>query len=255
MTIKCCLVAIVAIVCAAITLPDNSGSVQDNNPLMFDEVRHTLASRSAPLRTTFEELELWSENIVRGRILNDARMVFQFNSISQPTVPTMGHNFVSLEILEVFKGDLSVGDIITLAEPYRIINGVLITPSNYLPSIPYQEYFFFLSEQRTNPEPADHYGIFWLEHDYRSRFHIPNNRADIAMLSRNAESLVLATTYISRLPMERAIFTANETYVRLWQDVIEAYMDWRRPAIPSFRFQAESTSLQEATQYDFGGVR
>ena len=133
--IKCCLVAIVAITCTAVVFLDNSDSSHENYPLIFDQVFHTHASRIVPLANTLEGLESRSENIVRGRILNDARMVFQFSQFD-PTVINIGHNFVSLEILEVFTGNLSVGEVITIAEPYYIIDRVLITHANYLPSNP-----------------------------------------------------------------------------------------------------------------------
>ena len=239
MYIKCCITAIAAIICVAVILPDNSS---ESYPLVFDEVQHTLASRSIPLGTTLEELQRGTESIVRGRIQNDARMVWQFNNILTPTVPTTGNNFVSLEILEVIQGDLRVGDVITLAEPYFILDGVLITFGNYLPSIPYQEYFFFLDEQRTFPEPEEYYGIFWVSHCYRGRFHIPNSRADISRLRNNAENLLLATTYISNVALDEARVTVNNVYMSLWQEVIEAYMDWSRPPVPSYMFQADNVS-------------
>jgi len=251
--IKCCLVAIVAITCAAVVLSNDSYNPQENYQIEFYQIFHTHASRIVPLATTLEGLESRSENIVRGRILNDARMVFQFSQFD-PTVVNIGHNFVSLEILEVVKGDLNVGEIITLAEPYYVEERVLITHANYLPSIPYQEYFFFLSAQRTNPDPEEFAGIFWVLQENRGRFHIPNSRADISRLRHNAENLVLATTYISNLPMMEARLTVNDIYMSLWQEVIETYMDWRHPPIPNYRFHVDNTSLYEATQQEFSGT-
>jgi len=255
MAIKCCLVTIIVVACTAVILSDNSNNSQENYPLIFDQIHHTSMTRYIPLGTTLEGLQRFgTENIVRGRILNDARMVLQFSQF-RPDEIIMGHIFVSLEILEVFKGNLSVGDVITLAESYYIADSVLITHANYLPSIPYQEYFFFLSGQRTNPEPEEFAGIFWTMHDYRSRFPVPDSRADMSRLLNNVEDLVLATSYISNLPMTEARLTVNEIYMNLWQEVIEVFMDWRRPPIPSYRFQADNISSQEVTQHDFDGVR
>ena len=225
--IKCCLVAIVAIVCTAVILPDHSSDLQVNYPQEFEEMQRIPGSLMRPLVTNLEELELRSANIVRGRILNDARIVWQ---------PTSGTNLVSLEILEVFKGNLRVGDIITLAETYWVEDGVLITCSNYLPSIPHQEYFFFLTEQHTNAAVEEFEGIFWVVSFNRGRFHIPNSMADISRLRHNEEKLLMATTYISNLSLEQATLTIDDVYMSLWQEVIEAYMDWSRPPVPSHMF-------------------
>ena len=244
--LKCCLVATVAVAFATFILTDNSGYSQENYSLSFDKIHHTPTSAVIPLGTTVQELQIWSDNIVRGRILNDARIVWEH--------PDWGHNFVSLEILEVIKGDIGVGDIITLVESYYILDGVLITYSNYLPSIPYQEYFFFLTEQITAPSPEMYVGAFWLAQSYRSRFHIPNSRADISRLRHNEESLILATTYISNLPLEEAILTISDIYMSLWQEVIGAYMDWSRPPVPSYMFHVDNISSQEAAQQGFGDL-
>ena len=250
--LKCCLTATVALVLAAVIITDNTYNSPGNYPLIFDEVLHTPVSRLIPLGTTLEELQRGTENIVRGRILNDARIIWQFNYASRPTVPSMGHNFVSLEILEVFKGALKIGDVITIAEPYYVLDGVLITYGNYLPSIPYQEYFFFLSGQNTFPDPEEFVGIFWVSHSYRGRFHIPNRMADVLRLRHNEENLLLATSYISNLPLEQATRSISDIYMSLWQEVMEAYMDWTRPPVPSYMFRADNISSQEATPHDFG---
>ena len=173
----------------------------------FDEVVDTPAS-FAFTETTLAGLLYRAENVVRGRMGDDARIVFQFNDYFNPERPTGGDNLVSLEILEVIQGNLRVGDIITIVEPYSIEDGILYTRDNYLPSIPHQEYFFFLSEQidsRVRTEAL--IGAYWVLHGERSRFPVPAS-------GQNLDEIDLAFGSHANV----------ELYMRLWQDVLDAFM-------------------------------
>jgi len=130
----------------------------------FDSVQYGHVSRIF-VAETFEHLEYVSRNIVRGRMGDDAR------PISERSDGLAGANIVSLEILEVISGDLEVGETITILEPYFVQGGVLYTSQNYLPSIPYQEYIFFLRPRRTEPELIA--GMFWVSHGERGRYPMP----------------------------------------------------------------------------------
>ena len=152
---------------------------------------------------TLEDLEEMSANIVRGRMGDDARILFQ---------TVVGHNFVSLEILEIIKGELNIGDIITIVEPYQIDDGVFFTSSNYMPSFPHQEYFFFLSDQIDYENiPKQYYGAFWVLHGEKGRFPVPSNIADTQSLN----AVEFGLSYL----------VDNELYMRLWQKVINAYIN------------------------------
>jgi hypothetical protein len=185
--------------------PDVSEPMYGAHHGEFDYVVYMPASRFF-FETTLEGLERRATNIVRGRIMNDARMVLRVNGRI-----TTGNNLVSFEIYEVIKGDLSVGDVITISEPYYIVDRRFFTHSNYMPSIPYQEYIFFLSEQRTAPSPPEFVGIFPVIHGDRGRYRVPSGGR--AMEAYTASELSVGTA-------------GNfDLYMYLWRAVIEAFVD------------------------------
>ena len=235
-----CVIA-VGFVSAIAFLQSGYVNSREDNPLSFNEVIIGAASY-AFFETTLEGLEYRSANIVRGRVGGDSRMVFQYTDYFRPEHRTLGNNIVSLEILEVFQGNLRVGDIITIVEPYEILDGVLHTVLNYLPSVPYKEYFFFLSDPITslieNPDPEALYGAFWVIQGSTARFPVPVSRAD--MLNYTAADLSLARETINNLPV-------NDLYMYLWQSVVDAYMDWSRPPVPAYRIRSGDVD----TQHDF----
>ena len=160
--------------------------------------------------TTLEALSAWAPNIVRGYLKDDARIVRSFHYTTPYTrIPTGGRNFVSLVILEVIQGDeISVGETITIMEPYYIVGGVFRTMENYMPSTPYKEYIFFLDPQSTSEfASGEAVGAFWVAHGHRSRFPVPApgqslDEIDLALGSR-----------------------ANvEIYMSLWQEVLDAFV-------------------------------
>jgi len=238
--IKYIFIAVAAACCvylAYVSPLDTHGS-QEDYQTRFDEVVYHHASRLWN-ETTVEGLEYRATNVVRGRVLNDSRMVFQFNDVFHPDRITTGNNAVSLEIVEVFKGNLNVGDVITILELYYIVDRTLFTDSNYMPSMPYQEYFFFLSEQLTNYGRSEeaHFceGLlngFWVLHGERGRFLIPSNRVNMVQ-NYSLSDLSLGTVGDSDL------------YMRLWQEVIDTYMNWRLPPVPRDRFRQDALRTQD----------
>ena len=156
--------------------------------------------------TTLAGLEYRAANIVRGRMGNDARIVFQTDDFQG------GHNVVSFEIYEVIKGDLSAGQTIRIVEPYIIKDDILLTYANYLPSTPYHEYFFFLGAQLPNHLPEGFAGSFITIHGERSRFPVPD-AARASIQAFNADELALGA------------YADTEVYMSIWQEVIAAYMN------------------------------
>lgn len=160
--------------------------------------------------TTLEGLESRAANIARAHVGNDARSVFQFPDAPDPTRPQRGHTLTSIEITQVIKGTLAVGDTITIVEPYYIFENVLHTRSHYLPSRPGQEYFFLLGNQLSEWAPEGYEGAYAVVNSERGRFPVPGSRANMQNYSR--KDLSLGTR-------------ANlELYMRLWQEVVNAYM-------------------------------
>jgi len=166
-----------------------------------------------------------SPNIVRGRMGNDARIIYTEDGF--PSV-----NMVSLEVLEVIKGELSVGETIRIVEQYLIRGGVLFSRDDYLPSIPYQEYIFFLETHRTEPTLCGSISAFWVIDGERARFPIPIGRGRAASLTYylGEDGRFCASTQ----NFNSAIFGlgshANiDIYMQLWEDVMNEFV---LPSIP-----------------------
>ena len=215
MKLKC----LACILAAALLLLVGCGNtdVRPHHYGSFREVIDAPGSRG-PLAETLEELEERVPNIVRGRIGSDARIVYQFTSITYPDRPTLGHNRVSLEILEVIQGDLRVGETICILEPYYIFGRTLFTWANYMPSIPYQEYIFFLGYQLTEmitdtiARPEEYVGAYYVRQGEFGRFPVlTDTEADIQNFSANDLSL--------------GRYANIELYLRLWQDVLDAFIN------------------------------
>ena len=181
----------------------------------FDEVMHIHVSPAPNWRPleSIADLEEMTPNIVRARMGDDAEIVFQINEL-RPERPSAGHNIVSIEILEVIKGDLQAGETIRIVEPYYINDGTLISFCSYLPSIPGREYFLFLSYPITRERgfegiPEEYLDAFWVIHGANGRFYIPNAGADLNHFT--AEDLSMGAI--------------TDLHLRLWQEVIDAYMN------------------------------
>ena len=177
----------------------------------FDGVSYGIVNRAfgPPRALTLADLEYRTPNIVRGRLLNDAHMVFQFGHEAHPTIVTFGHNVVSLEILEVIKGDLRAGDTIRIREPYYIHHRALFTGSDYLPSTPYIEYIFFLSNVVTGSSVEGLNGAFPTADSERSRFPVLCG-ADAQDFSDTVFGL--------------GTHADVEVYARLWEEVMNAFI-------------------------------
>lgn len=183
--------------------------------------------------TTLQGLSARTTHIVRGRMGDDARISLGFSDHEPPRLST-GSNLVSFEILEVLYGDLVVGDTITLVEPYYIVpfdileanrfnvegmdrsgDGVFFTYVNYLPSIPHQEYIFFLTPPFSDDIPGireELLGGFPVVHGERSRFRIP---ADTRARVEGFDAVELSLSpYVN-----------FDSYMQLWQEVMDAFVN------------------------------
>ena len=162
--------------------------------------------------TTLEELktEYWAPNVVRGRMADDARIVFE-----RPDRRNSGINLVSLEILEVIQGNLMVGETIAIIEPYFITGGALRTWGNYMPSTPHQEYFLFLEDQRTIPMDGENITGFFVIYGERGRYPIPSNVAGIQSFS---------AAMFNDLNFGLGSYADVQTYMQLWEDVMNEWV-------------------------------
>ena len=194
----------------------------------FTEMVFTPSSRLFN-ETTLEGLEYRATHIVKGRMGNDARISLGFSDHTPPRL-RLGSNLVSLEILEVFYGDIEKGDTILLVEPYYIVPfdileenhfdltgvdrsayGVFFTVVDYLPSIPYREYIFFLGPQFSDEVREEIQGGFPVAHGERSRFLIP--------VDTRVRALDLSSHELSVGP-----YAELDVYMSLWREVMDAYV-------------------------------
>ena len=165
--------------------------------------------------TTLEELEYRTPNIVRGRVADDAR------TILDPLDGAPRSQAVSLELLEVIQGGLGIcrtghtRRTIIIIEPY-------IPLGSHMPSLAHQEYFFFLSDpfvRRHDSHPEEYDGARFVMWGANGRFLVPRSRE--AMQYYSAQDLSITEVGLT------------EEYIRLWEEVIDAYMIW--PDIPPRR--------------------
>lgn len=152
-------------------------------------------------------LEERATHVIRGCVKNDSRIVYSSQGRALA-------NTVSIEIIDVIKGNIEIGSVIKIVEPYFIENYVLYTYGNYLPSKVNQEYFFFLGEQiiSTNSRqvPDGYNGAYDVMNAERGRYLVPkNNRQEAMSYSRKALSLG-----------KRSI----DEYMRFYQSVIDNYI-------------------------------
>ena len=217
---RCVFIVIMALFIAGCANSQTAEKPQEARPHHHGSFEEVAYMHGLPLyyETTFADLEPRAETIVRGRMGDDARIIFQYSEL-RPNMRITGNNIVSFEVLEVIRGSIGVGDTIKIAEPYYIIDGVLLTHSNYMPSTPHQEYFFFLLNPLTENVPEGYEGAFWVVHGERSRFPVP--AADMA---RDGAFAAYAQAF-SAADLGLGTYANIELYMSLWQEVIDAYMN------------------------------
>ena len=126
---------------------------RDNTGLRYDEMQSIGNSFRSYDAENLEELEKYSEVIVRGYINDDSETVLQRLSDDKDSKEyntiLAGHTVSTLCVTEVYKGDINTGDSLKIAEPYYAVErrekNILIYSDNYLPSEIDGEYIFFLS--------------------------------------------------------------------------------------------------------------
>jgi len=177
--------------------------------------------------TTLKGLEDRSSNVVKGRLGDDAKTAYAtWGGLS----PFPVYSVVSLKITDVILGNLKVGEVIKIIEPYYIDNRVLWTYSNYLPSIANREYIFFLGNQAIDKAPKGCEYAYFVIHDERGRYLVPSEERD-------------STGHLSANDYKREDLSLGEMnidlYMQLYQDVIDAYIKTRSTENTFSRYIAE----------------
>ena len=155
-------------------------------------------------------LENLSELIVKGRILSNSESVVK----NPPKGGISGYTLTKVEIAEVFSGEASVGDIITLVEPYfEALLGdgktYIITRSGYLPSIIEGEYILFLvKNQGSDPRRNGSYEMY---NTIMGRYPVPK------------QTNIEGSAIISNQEMSLTEDTNTLDYREVFEDVLDKY--------------------------------
>jgi hypothetical protein len=166
-----------------------------------------LATTMAYFDETLDEIEERASYIIKGRVLGNAETVYSVINKGDPLF-----SVVSVEVVEVFKGDVTVGETIRILEPYYINDRTLYTFSNYLPSKSNQEYIFFFARQQAERSgvPEISVGAYHVDNQERGRYLVPNDmQIKERRFTRNELSLGKLDTDI---------------YMDIYQDVIDSYI-------------------------------
>ena len=191
----------------------------------FDNITFGAVSREF-YETTREGLEYWATNIVRARMMDDATIVFARTDQANPERITLGYNIVSINIIEVVSGDLTAGQTIRIIEPYFVYNGVLDIWADYMPSVPHQEYVFFLGSQIGENRMEEFIGAYWGIHNERSRFPVPGGRTRASIMQHLGEDgrFSADTQNFESALFGLGRFANVETYMSIWEEVMNEYV-------------------------------
>lgn len=129
---------------------------------------------------TLNEVEQLSDTVITGTFLNTLK---QEDIYSGHGSYLYGYTKSSVRVDKVYSGNLNVGDVITVLEPYAIHENVLLHYENFYPSQSDKVYIWFLEK---NTEP-DMQGIYTIVVGERGRYPILNDNArsasDISAMS------------------------------------------------------------------------
>ncbi|WP_195984850.1 hypothetical protein [Clostridium sp. D33t1_170424_F3] len=176
--------------------------------------------------SNLDEFEAEVDCIVKGILSDDSEEVLRESSIDlgngkTAKVVTGGWTITSLQITEVFKGDLKAGNTIRLDEPYWIENrdeGPVVFidefyPNPYVPAEKGKEYLFFLMHQdESRGEFADTYAV-----NSRIYNHLPVISSNTRSTGENLLTQNLSET-------EKDVLGSDETYLDFYRQAIDKYM-------------------------------
>lgn len=109
--------------------------------MVIDQLSNSTATYAWP--SSIEDLEERSDNIVKAKMNG---MIEVGNHDEQSDITARITSTLSeIEITEVFKGDLSIGDKTVVTELFYIMGGQLTTIAHYMPMEQDEEYLLFLT--------------------------------------------------------------------------------------------------------------
>ena len=187
------------------------GRTSESNVALYDDIVYVSTSY-AYMPRTLTDLEEKAQVIVRGRMLDGYELVPGGYFKESSYLP---ESITKLEITEVIKGDVRVGEQIILSEAYYIEDRTLYTSSNYLPSLINQEYFFFLYDRISEDSglPDVWWDMYVVVAQENGRYRVPDS-GDIALLwDYTRADLSLGDKY------------TMEGYMGRYKEVVDAYIN------------------------------
>lgn len=215
------------IVCFCLTLltvlPHLSGCAQ-KVPVKIVQPNNHVVDLHTP--SNLDEYEVEVDCIVKGILSGDSEEVLRESDINLGNGKTTkfvtgGWTITSLQITEVFKGDLKAGDTIRLDEPYWVEDrdeGPVVFidesyPNDYVPAEKGKEYLFFLIHQdESRGKFADTYAV-----NSRVYNHFP-------VISSKTRSVGTDLLTQNMTELETEILGGDETYLDFYQQAVDKYM-------------------------------
>nr|WP_319489207.1 hypothetical protein [uncultured Caproiciproducens sp.] len=207
----CGLVIVIVLAACSVTKTTASSSLE-RIPEATDNVKVAVVKGDAAHSPkSLGEVEKLSPYIVKGRLRDDAKQ--KLDAPIQGMI-TYGITVSTLEISQVYKGNFKVGDTIPLAEKYYTLeeNGESTRyEMGYAPSVPGQEYVFFLVKAPDESEILR--GTYSPMVKETGRYPVINTKDSgvFDIRSMSPEDLNLVNTELS-------------TYQKIYQEVINKYM-------------------------------
>ncbi len=160
-----------------------------------------------------EELESLSDVVIKGKVLPESNMVLTDTNTEWVT----GYTKTKIEVSDVFSGDIKVGDIIEVVEPYyeATINGqtYFITMEGYLPSIVGNEYIWLLVK---HDETSEKEGLYGMYNVLMGRYPVFENYVPYSNAKQFSKS-------ISNLDFDVLEETNTTNYRNVYQEVLNKY--------------------------------
>lgn len=178
----------VALFLAACSAKDESstGSSSDNSQtasIDFDSLEVVNWESDHIMCNSVAELDNYSDIAVIDTITDDIESVSEYDDVNgfDQKVLVNIYSYTTVKVDKVLKGDVNVGDEITVFQNCGVDNNKLVTFSEMKPMEKGDQWIFFLSYD------SERQG-YWCVGDYTSRFPVPQSQIATLSLSNNADS-------------------------------------------------------------------
>ncbi len=165
------LISVFAAIAACITLTACNGTPETSNAFSDLELVRTGMSDRIVIEY-LQTLEEYNDIAVVGEFIGNSEsdITYTYSEHFGKDIITDVRSYNTIKVTNVLRGDVSVGDELTIGQSYGVADGKLITFSDLTPMVKGDEWIFFL-----NKEPdAD---IYWCCGDSDARYPTKNSAA------------------------------------------------------------------------------